>query len=265
MDDKLTLEIRQWLEAPPEGRSIGEGAALLLRLNRNRTLYLNILRKPKLMEAKLARELRKFLNMRLAGMTVRAVALMERELLPEVDKLLAAPAPDSSDPETVQFCGRRADHDKLPAEIQAIYEANGEVWKKLKQVRATLLAMERAQPCDRYEYLTLLKSLDETYHANWERYDHYKPEPDPPAAEGASPEPVYAGPPAAVVSAARKFISQNREKLADENFGGEKKMKLLGAMQQRIDTVLASGGGFRPDLQAELENHGLRFSPPAGK
>ena len=48
MDDKFTEKIQQWLDTPSSERSIEEGAALLLKLNRNRILYSNIMRHPTL-------------------------------------------------------------------------------------------------------------------------------------------------------------------------------------------------------------------------
>lgn len=262
MDDKFTKSLQAWLDTAPEDRDIPAGAALLLRLDRNRILYNNILRRPERMASKLEYELRKHLRIRLDRMTVRDVALMEQDLLPRVDKTLAAPAPDAAGTAQAPFRGKRADHDQLPAEVQELYERNGETWKRLRSVRESLRAMEKAKPCDRYDLLQLLKSLGEAYHKAWETYDHAAPATDTPAApapESSAP----AAPTAAAVSAARKFLSENKPKLEGPDLDEEKKTRLVAAMQQRIDTVIASGGGFREDFRLALEVHGLDFTAQA--
>lgn len=43
---ELTPKIKEWLDTAPEKRDIRVGAELLLRINRNRVLYNNILRNP---------------------------------------------------------------------------------------------------------------------------------------------------------------------------------------------------------------------------
>jgi len=179
MDDKLTKLIQTWLATDTLARDIREGADLLLRLNRNRILYNNILRRPDKMASKLEYELKKHLRIRLDGLTLREVNLLESSIIPAADKTLREPAPDSADLPTdksgiaAPFRGRRADHDALPDEVRQLYERNGEVFRKLRQVRETLRSMHAAEPCDRYEYCKLLGELDREYHANWERYDHY--------------------------------------------------------------------------------------------
>ena len=45
LDDKLTQDIRQWLDSPQEQRSLELGAEMLLRLNRNRYMNAQILRR----------------------------------------------------------------------------------------------------------------------------------------------------------------------------------------------------------------------------
>ena len=39
LDDKLTQDIRLWLDSPQEQRSLEQGAEMLLRLNRNRYMH----------------------------------------------------------------------------------------------------------------------------------------------------------------------------------------------------------------------------------
>lgn len=165
MDDKITAAMQAWLGKDAASRDIEEGASLLLALNRNRILYHNILRRPAKMAAKLEYELKKHLRIRLDGLTVRDVALMERKVLPAADLTLKAHA--------AQYVGKRNDHDSLPADIRALWERNGEVWKKLKNTRETLRQMESLEPCDRYELCKILSELDTEYHRNLTLYDSY--------------------------------------------------------------------------------------------
>ena len=43
MDEKLTLQIQEWLNTPTDDRNIAVGAELMLKLNRNRILYQNVM------------------------------------------------------------------------------------------------------------------------------------------------------------------------------------------------------------------------------
>lgn len=256
MDEKFTEKIRQWLDTPASERDIIAGATLLLQLNRNRILYANIVRHPGRFMGKLEYELRKHLKIRLDGHTLREVVKMEREVVPAVVLTLenGVPAePSEDDEEQKRYIGRREDHDALPEHIQAIYTRNGEVYAKLKETFETLKRMENAQACDRYEHLKMLRELDDEYRANWEKYDHYDP-----AANVADDGSQSSG---KTVSAARKYISSNKEKLAAAiEAGDEKKAEELRAkMQERIAIILADGGDFDASFKESLIELGLVF------
>ena len=60
MDQKLTKQIQDWLNAMPEQQDIVKGATMLLQLNRNKVLYNNIVRNPVKLKGKLVYELKKF-------------------------------------------------------------------------------------------------------------------------------------------------------------------------------------------------------------
>ncbi len=241
MDVKLTKSIQQWLEQPASERDIPLGAGLLLRLDRNRILYLNILRRPVKMAQKLEYELRKHLRIRLEVGTIEEVKRMDKEVTVRAAATVRA----------ADHRGRRADHDSLPDDIRALYDRNGDIYAKLRQCYDTLRQMHQAAPCDRYEYLKILDELDKAYRANWEAYDSYTP----PTDNAPSPVDTPQMPTAKEVSAARKFISSNRAKLAAQPDNAA----LLAAMQQRIDLILASGGDIKPDIRATLTEFGLNF------
>lgn len=257
MDDKFTEKIRQWLDTPADGRDILAGATMLLQLNKNRILYANIVRHPERFMDKLDYELRKHLRIRLDGYTLREVVRMEREVVPAVALTLdeGVPAEPSADEDGQKhYIGKREDHDALPEDIQALYTRNGEVYAKLKETFETLKHMEKAQACDRYEHLKMLRELDDEYRANWEKYDHYDPAVNV-AADGNQGS-------GQKVSAARKYISTNKEKLASAiEDGDEKKAEELRAkIQERIAIILADGGDFDASYKESLTELGLVFN-----
>ena len=63
MDEKLTLQIQEWLDTPADDRNIAVGAELMLKLNRNRILYQNVISKGCRMMGKVEYELKKYLRM----------------------------------------------------------------------------------------------------------------------------------------------------------------------------------------------------------
>ncbi len=270
IDDALTRRMQAWLSAPAGGRDIREGAEMLLRLTRNRILHANILRRPDKMAAKLEYELKKHLRIRLDGMTRRDVALMEREVMPRAEELLAAGGPPDTDgglPEISSEAdqpapvheGRRADHDALPEEIRRLWDDNAGIWFRIKQTYNTLLSMEHAAPCDRYDHLKMLDELDRRYRDNMARYDAY----DPAAAGTAGADMADgAASTAAEVSAARKYLSTNRAKLEAAVAEGDddKAGKIRESMQQRVDTVLRAGESFKQDYREKMETLGIVFS-----
>lgn len=248
MDDKLTSELKSWLSA--EEKDVAAGALLLLRLNRNRILYQNIMRQPAKLLPKLEYELKKHLQIRLDGYTMREVIVMQEQLLPAVKQTLEAVATIQSDTDgpAPEFSGLRLDHDQLPADIQQIPEANKEIFFKMKQVYNTLLTMEKAPACDRYEYLKVLKELDTTYHKNWERYDHAD-------IEGGTPT-MPAMPAPKELEAARKFIARNLPKLETllkEGASEDDIATLRTKLEERIAIIRRSEADFSEDTAERLK------------
>lgn len=247
MDTKLTSDIQNWLSA--EVKDVHAGAEMLLRLNRNRILHQNIMRNPVKMLPKLEYELKKHLQIRLDGYTMREVIVMQEQLLPTVKQTLEAVATISSDTDgpAPEYSGLRDDHDQLPADIQQIPETNKEIFFKMKQVYNTLLTMEKAPACDRYEYLKVLKELDTTYHKNWERYDHATIEGEVPTMPAPAPKEL---------EAARKFITRNLPKLetlVSEGASEDDIATLRAKLAERIDIVKRSLADFSEDTAERLK------------
>ena len=251
LDERLTKDIQQWLNSPQEQRSLEQGAEMLLRLNRNRYMNAQILRRANF--AKLEYELRKHLKIRLEGLTTREVALMEQNHLPRISEMLEAqPVIDAdADHNAGNFSGRREDHDELPEDIQALYERNGEIYFKMKQIFETLKGMEDATPCDRHEYLLQLIELDKEYRENWNAYDTWS------AVAAGSAKDAEQAPTPNQLQAARKYLSENKPKLAEAE--GDAADTLRSKMQQRVQLLVTAGQSFDPDYKSELESLGLVF------
>lgn len=247
LDNRLTHQLQAYLATDPADRDVRVGADLLLRLNRNRVLHQNILRRPEKMASKLDYELKKHLRIRLDGLTLAQVVGMEKELLPQVAAVLEADR-------TAVHAGRRADHDLLPAEIRAIYDQGGELYTKMRQIFETLKQMESQAPCDRYELLCILSELDSKYRQGWATYDGFTAVEEAPAA---APAATAAAPTAKEVNAARKYLSRSKERIA--TLEGEAAADLLQKMQQRIDLITASGGTFDAAQAEALRSLGLNL------
>lgn len=180
MDHKLTEQLQDWLNNPHDSAErIQQGAELLLKFNRNKILYGNIIRNPlrPMWKAKIEYELKKYLTIRLNDMTQDDVKRMEARVMLEAATILKeATVPEGvEDPDenTIQLKGIRADHDKLPKEIQQLWDSNKSRWKKIAKLHATLRGMEKAEPCDRFELLKQMDELDTQYRKKMQEYDEY--------------------------------------------------------------------------------------------
>ena len=184
-DPKITEGMVAWLRSDhTDEESIRKGAELLLRVNRNRGLFERICRYPRGGLKKLEYELQKHVNIRLQGYTIQDIENLDKDIMPQVQ--VAVDAADGAADEEIPFVkesadegdtgcvvlkGKRPDHDKLPAEIQAIWPANAERWKKIKETYNLLLSLNA--PCDRFEHLQLLKEAWYKYKSEMCRYDDF--------------------------------------------------------------------------------------------
>lgn len=172
---ELTPQIKQWLETEPAQRNLQEGADLLLRVTRNRILYANVTRNLSRHAQTIEYHLKKIYSTRLADITHEEV----RSMMVQVDAIVSAHGlnnqGDSSKSE-LQL-GKRADHDELPAEIQALYTDNAELRRKMRECHLHLrMITPENSTCpdsDRYPWAKELIAYDTLYRENWNRYDHY--------------------------------------------------------------------------------------------
>lgn len=254
MDEKLTERLQKYLQLPLEERNIQEGAEILLKLNKNRILYQNILRRPDKFSEKLFHELSKFLILRLDKKTVADVLEMQKQL-PEFEKNTLAQLDKATDPATGRVVlGQRADHNLLPAEIQNLWVNNGDIARHIKSLHEKLKLMSDAPSCDRYEVLKELYAKDVTYRNNWKIYDNYKVG----EKKSGSPEDAVVVD-AKRISSDRKYLSVNKAKLTELKEKDEKRYnELLEKMQQRYDELIQAGAGVDEEQKKELVKLGLK-------
>ena len=251
MDHKFTEKIRTWLNTPVNERSIEEGATILLQLNRNRILHQNIIRRGVRMMPKLEYELKKHLRIRDDGKTLHEVVAMERVIMPAVEQLVTKPE--------AEHAGKRADHDELPEEVQQLWDGNFERYTKIKALFEELKAMEKMQPCDRYEKLKLLDEAEKAYREALSAYDSYVKEDNFPIK--TEEHPVDPAELATQIGNARKYISEGKgklKKLIDE--GNEAKAATLREkIVERVRTIQQAGAPISDDTFAELSELGINL------
>ncbi len=272
VDNNFTIKMKRWLEAGnhTEREDIMDGAMMLLKLNRNQMLFNTISRRPEKYVAKIEYELKKFLPIRLAQLTMADVKILDDQVTPFTKEAIEAePAEnETKDDETIDLparSGKREDHDTLPDDIKGIWPKNAERWKKIKATYNTLLTL--TEPCDRYEYLTILKELWYDYKADFERYDSYVvPVEDPEASEenAGSTDPLQLS---KEISNARAYLSKNLEKyvkLKEEVLKEDapaaavsKSQDLRLKIQERLDVLVANKAVIGDDLKQSLEAIGI--------
>ena len=251
MDHKFTEKIRTWLNTPVNERNINDGATMLLQLNRNRILYQNIIRRGVRMMPKLEYELKKHLRIRDDGKTLHEVVAMENVIMPAVEQLVTKPE--------AEHAGKRADHDELPEEVQQLWDGNFERYTKIKALFEELKAMEKMQPCDRYEKLKLLDEAEKAYREALSAYDSYVKEDNFPTK--TEEQPVDPAELATQIGNARKYISEGKgklKKLIDE--GNEAKAATLREkIVERVRTIQQAGAPISDDTFAELSELGINL------
>lgn len=260
MDNKLTEQLTDWLNTPREKRDIPAGAMMLLRLNNNRFLYANIMRRPDKFAEKLEYELRKHLRIRLDGLTRADVIKLEAQVIPAAKRTLATPpaviSTDDELPEAKVATGRRADHDSLPPAVQALWDNNLQLYKTIKNVFEQLKTMENAQPCDRYEYLKILDDADRRYRANLERYDHYVIGSEPVSTKVATDNTTNDNA-QRKINAARKTLTKYKKILAKANISDERATTARQKIIACIETIRENGGVVGAAVTADLKMLGI--------
>lgn len=230
IDPKFTEQIARWLDSEHTTREqIEAGAQLLLSLNRDHAMFQRIMHRPERMLSFLEYKLRRFLQIRKDGQTIRDVIQLDNEITPHLQAIIEKepipveggaellpveqPAEQDGGNEMYVRKGIRPDHDQLPADIQAIWPANAERWKKIKEAYET--CKQLTEPCDRYEYLKVLKDSWYKYKQEMARYDDYRLTADNGSeGEGAAEQtPALTPDQEKKVANARSYISKNLQDL----------------------------------------------------
>ena len=213
MDNNFTEEVKAWLDMPASERDYDKGALYLLQLSNNQIMYRNLSRNAKKHGDFIEHHIRKYMKFRLERLTHEQVQEMQKK----VDKIAilrnldassegssassggengegndsasgsteTADSSDSAVSASPKFkAGIRADHDLLPAEIQALYVENASILQKMRELHLILrnLSLDNVACPDseRYPFLKELIELDKKYHSNWKAYDSFS------MVEGAS-------------------------------------------------------------------------------
>ncbi|WP_155993458.1 hypothetical protein [Prevotella sp. P6B1] len=182
-DPNFTATLQTWMNTPDHQKDWAEGALLLLQLSGNRIMYHNISINPKGKAEFIKGQLQKYLDFRLQKLTKDQVNEMQSEVDEIVNKVIK-PAYNSSSEgsnkseEFAEFkAGKRADHDTLPEEIQALYVENLDIIHRMRELHLKLrtLSLDNATCPDseRYPFLKEIIALDKKRVQNWDIYDHF--------------------------------------------------------------------------------------------
>ena len=175
MDKAFTDKLQAWLNQSREDRDWDEGALMLLQLTGNKIMYRNLSVNPEGKANFIEGKLQQYLGFRLAELTHEQVKEMQHtveEIVKEHTEF------KSDDNEAKNFkAGKRADHDTLPEEIQALYVENLDLVHRMRELHLKLRTMSTTDSTcadsDRYPFLKEFIKLDKKLHDNWNVYDHF--------------------------------------------------------------------------------------------
>lgn len=148
---------------------------MLLQLTGNKIMYRNLSVNPEGKANFIEGKLQQYLEFRLAELTHEQVKEMQHaveEIVKEHTEF------KSDDNEAKNFkAGKRADHDTLPEEIQALYVENLDLVHHMRELHLKLRTMSTTDSTcadsDRYPFLKEFIKLDKKLHDNWNVYDHF--------------------------------------------------------------------------------------------
>ena len=180
--EQFTAKMQSWLDKPKEQRDLEEGALLLLQLTNNKIMYRNITRNIASHADYIEFMIKRYLNYRLQNITHEQVQSMQSKVdMIATEHNLQSTAQQSGDKSpsspSERKLGKRADHDTLPSEIQALYVENASIMKRMRELHLKLRTLSGAEATcpdsDRYPFLKEIITLDKQYHNNWKLYDSY--------------------------------------------------------------------------------------------
>lgn len=174
MNNKLTERLQDFLDTPREDRDWNEGAILLLQLTNNTIMYRNLSINPKGKAEFIEGKLRAFLKARREVEAHDEVIILQEQ----VNAIIENRTEFKEDNEAKEFkAGKRADHDRLPEDIQALYVENLDLVHRMRELHLRLRLLsdstKQVPAAERKPLLDEFINLDKKLHANWDTYDHY--------------------------------------------------------------------------------------------
>ena len=174
MNNKLTERLQVFLDTPREDRDWNEGAILLLQLTNNTIMYRNLSINPKGKAEFIEGKLRAFLKARREVEAHDEVIILQEQ----VNAIIENRTEFKEDNEAKEFkAGKRADHDKLPEDIQALYVENLDLVHRMRELHLRLRLLsdstKQVPAAERKPLLDEFINLDKKLHANWDAYDHF--------------------------------------------------------------------------------------------
>ena len=172
--NNLTDKLQDFLDTPREDRDWNEGAILLLQLTNNTIMYRNLSINPKGKAEFIAGKLPAFLKARREVEAHDEVIILQEQ----VNAIIENRTEFKEDNEAKEFkAGKRADHDRLPEDIQALYVENLDLVHRMRELHLRLRLLsdstKQVPAAERKPLLDEFINLDKKLHANWDAYDHF--------------------------------------------------------------------------------------------
>ena len=172
--NNLTDKLQVFLDTPREERDWNEGAILLLQLTNNTIMYRNLSINPKGKAEFIEGKLRAFLKSRREIEAHDEVIILQEQ----VNAIIENRTEFKEDNEAKEFkAGKRADHDRLPEDIQALYVENLDLVHRMRELHLRLRLLsdstKQVPAAERKPLLDEFINLDKKLHANWDAYDHF--------------------------------------------------------------------------------------------
>ena len=273
MDKVVNEQIRAFLQKQnPTDEEIRQGATLLLRMNpsRERGIFNSAMARPRAMLPWIRTDLKKYFDIRRRGLETGQVEQYNSETIEAVRKTLSQ-KPEEDDGETAEEAesgtgqndqkggipilgvrGKRIDHDKLPQEIQALWDENLQRWRKMRALHAQL-AQLMVRPdyaaCDGNELCYQLRQLDDQVRQAYQTYDEYRMD-DTPGHEKPKDYVEVFTDNVKTIQNARTAITRGlkQEKPA---------VAVLKKLQEAVDTLVALHQKFKPEQIERLKAVGI--------
>lgn len=177
-DPAFTRKLRDWLN--DENRDYAHGALLIFRMRANhnefRKLNADLIKYQKY----IFDTIKKFYDF-------RAAEISHETVKKKVDKAVKIAKESENDSALTSVSsgirsGKRADHDKLPQDIQQCYVDNLDLMRRISdahtKIRLIISSNAACKDADLLPFADLIVKLDKKRLANWKKYDSFVIEPN---------------------------------------------------------------------------------------